>query len=304
MTVELRVGSRTSRLAMWQSERVITLLQNRFPSLTCTIVPFLTQGDRNLATPLPQMGGKGVFTTELEEALRRGAIDLAVHSLKDLPIEEPQGIALAAICDRADVRDTLIANQGWTLATLPQGAIVGTCSLRRQAQLLALRPDLTIRQIRGNVPTRIEKVRGGDFDATILAAAGVERLGLLHEVAQVLPLAQMLPAPGQGALAVQCRADDESVQTLLAAIDDPSARVATNAERAFLQALGGGCAAPIAAIAVVRGETVTLTGWVGAVDGRESIRVEGSKDAAAWRALAEQLADDALAQGAAKWVSG
>ena len=209
-----------------------------------------TAGDRTQARgePLPEIGGKGLFTAELERALREGEIDLAVHSLKDLPTEDADGVVVGAVTRREDVRDCLVARE--RLAGRPgEGAVVGTSSLRRAAQLRALRPDLEIRSIRGNVDTRIGKVRAGEYDAALLAAAGIRRLGLEQEVTEWLAPETMLPAPGQGALAIQCRAGDDAMLALLAELDDPAARAETTAERAFLRALGAGCAAPVAALA-------------------------------------------------------
>ena len=211
-----------------------------------------TAGDRTQASgePLPEIGGKGLFTAELERALRDGDIDLAVHSLKDLPTEDSDGVVVGAVSARDDVRDCVVARDGGSLADLPRGAVVGTSSLRRSAQLRALRSDLDVRSIRGNVDTRIEKVRGGEYDAVVLAAAGIRRLGLEEAVTEWLEADAMLPAPGQGALAIQCRADDDAILALLAEIDEPQARAETTAERAFLRALGAGCAAPVAALAI------------------------------------------------------
>lgn len=245
--ITLILGTRRSQLARWQTEHVAGLLQAAWPGLVCQVEPFTTRGDQTLDKALPEIGGKGLFTAELEAALRNGSIDLAVHSLKDLPVEDAPGLTIGAIVGRADVRDVLVARNGWTLETLPPGAVVGTSSVRRQAQLQAYRPDLTFRTIRGNVETRIRKVLSGEYDATVLAAAGLQRLGLEEAISQWLSLEVMLPAPGQGALAVQCRADDTQTLNLLAAIDNRAVRAAVTAERAFLQALGGGCAAPVAA---------------------------------------------------------
>ena len=223
------VGTRGSALARRQTERVIESLTEAWPGLVCEATPIVTHGDRTQASgePLPEIGGKGLFTAELEEGLRTGEIDLAVHSLKDLPAEDAPGVTVGAVCLREDARDCLVARNGLGLAELPSGAVVGTSSLRRAAQLGALRPDLELRSIRGNVDTRVRKVREGEFDAVVLAAAGVRRLGLEDAVSEWLPLATMLSAPGQGALAVQCRAGDAPLLTLLAAIDDPGTRVAT-----------------------------------------------------------------------------
>jgi hydroxymethylbilane synthase len=296
----LTFGTRTSALALWQTNYVMDRLRAAWPGLLCQIQPFSTQGDRTQAQnkPLPEIGGKGLFTQELEEALLRGTIDLAIHSLKDLPVADAPGLTVGAIPSREDVRDALVARNGWTLATLPPGAVVGTSSTRRTAQLLAARPDLTIKPIRGNVDTRIRKVQNGEYDATLLAAAGLRRLGLSEAVSEWLPLSTMLPAPGQGALAIQCRAEDADVLRLLAAIEDPLVRLAVTAERRFLQALGGGCSAPVAAYAqpVVAGQTrLHLDALVASTDGRTLVRVTGE---GAGAALGAALAETALAQGA------
>ncbi len=300
---KLVVGTRTSELALWQTHHIIQALQAKWPGLVCQIEPFVTQGDKTqkLDQPLPEIGGKGLFTAELEAALRNGVIDLAIHSLKDLPVEDAPGLTIGALTSRADVRDVLVAREHWTLATLPQGAVVGTSSTRRAAQLLLVRPDLTIQSIRGNVGTRVRKVRQGDYAATVLAAAGLDRLGMLDCATEWLALDVMLPAPGQGALAVQCRADDATILTLLAALDDADVRAAVTAERAFLHGLGGGCSAPVAAYATVQNAQISLQALVGAPDGRQVIRVTGTGEVAA--VLGEQLAQQALAQGADKLVS-
>ncbi|MDQ3122917.1 MAG: hydroxymethylbilane synthase [Actinomycetota bacterium] len=300
------LGTRASALARAQTERVAESLRQAWPEIDCRTRPIATRGDRTQASgvPLPTIGGKGLFTAELERALRAGTIDLAVHSLKDLPTEESPGIALGAVCLREDVRDCLVAREGHSLRGLPPGAIVGTSSLRRAAQLLGLRHDLDVRSIRGNVDTRVRKVQDGEFDAVVLAAAGVLRLGLEGAVTEWLETDTMLPAPGQGALGVQCRADDERVLTLLAAIDDPGARAETTAERVFLRTLGAGCTAPVGAHAVGAGpaprDTVSQ-GWVrlqalvASPDGRQVVRVAGEGEAAE---LGERLAREALAAGA------
>lgn len=296
--IERLIGTRTSQLALWQTTHIITQLQQAWPDVTCRSEFFVTQGDKTLDKPLPQIGGKGLFTQELEQALRDGRIHLAVHSLKDLPVEDSPGLTLGAIVGRADVRDVLIARDGRTLEQLPQGAIVGTSSLRRQSQLRRLRPDLDVRSIRGNVETRIRKVHEGQYDATILAAAGVTRLELDEHITEWLPLETMLPAPGQGALAVQCRADDTETLRLLAAIHQPEVAAAVTAERAFLHALGGGCATPVAAYAVWENGRLHLIGYVGAVNGMTMVRVHSSGEDP--QALGQALAQEAVAEGAAE----
>lgn len=294
----LTIGTRTSRLARWQTDYVGRLLEAAWPNLHCEVRPFVTQGDKTIHKPLPEIGGKGLFTAELESALREGEIDIAIHSLKDLPVESAPGLTLGAIVGRADVHDGIIARKGATLETLPPGAVVGTSSLRRQAQLLAQRPDLEVKSIRGNVGTRVRKALEEDYDASVLAVAGLQRLEMTEVISEWLPLDVMLPAPGQGALGVQCRAGDEATLHFLAAISKETVRAATTAERRFLQALGGGCSAPIAAYATPTGEEdeLYMRGLIASPDGARVIRVEGrGRDP---RELGERLATVAKARGA------
>jgi hydroxymethylbilane synthase len=291
------VGSRTSGLAMWQTEHVIERLQRAWPDVVFEIRTYVTEGDGDVETPLPELGGKGVFTTRLEQALAAEEIDLAVHSLKDLPVDAGREFTVGAVTSRTDPRDCVVARHAWTLDTLPRGAVVGTSSLRRQGQLLARRPDLLVRPIRGNVDTRVRKVLHGEYDAVLLAAAGVTRLGLAARVTEWIPAEAILPAPGQGALAVQCRTGDQATRRRLAAIDEPALRAAVEAERAFLRHLGGGCAAPIAAYARVAPSGLRMTGVVISPDGRRLVRVED--EAEDGRELARRLAARALDEGAA-----
>jgi hydroxymethylbilane synthase len=290
----LTIGSRVSKLAMWQTNHIIDLLRKAFPQLDCKTEPFVTKGDKTLDQPLPEIGGKGLFTWELESALRDGRIDIAVHSLKDLPVENAEGLTLGAIVGRADVRDLLIGNR--RLIDLPLGAIVGTSSLRRQAQLRHLRPDLEVRSIRGNVQTRIRKVQEGQYDATVLAAAGVIRLGLEEHIAEWLSLETMLPAPGQGALGIQCRADDTETLALLSKINCADVETAVTAERTFLNHLNGGCATPVGAYAVIKSGKLHLTGLVSDPNGTRYVRVSGYGEDGI--ALGRKLAIQALADGA------
>ncbi len=293
----LTFATRPSPLARWQTEYIVGLLQAVWLALTCQIEVITTRGDRLTDTPLPRIGGKGLFTLELEEALRRGRVDAAVHSLKDLPTEEIPGLTIAAIPRRADPRDAWICPAGHTLQTIPPAAVVGTSSIRRRAQILARRPDLDIRPIRGNVDTRMRKVREGQYDAIVLAAAGVTRLGLQAHITEMLPLEVMLPAAGQGALAVQCRTGDQRTLDYLRAIEDPSTRRAVTAERAFLQALGGGCSLPVGAHATANRDTITLRGVVLSPDGAQHIEVLGQDSDPL--ELGASLAREALARGAA-----
>lgn len=292
------VGTRGSALARAQTGLVVAKLRAAFPDLECSTLVVSTSGDRtqDAGLPLPEIGGKGLFTEELEHALRSGEIDAAVHSLKDLPTDDAPGIVVAAVCAREDAGDCLVARDGLTLAGLPAGAVVGTSSVRRAAQLRASRRDLDVRSIRGNVDTRVRKVRDGEYDAAVLAAAGVRRLGLEGDVTEWLSDGQLLPAPGQGALGIQCRAGDEPVLALVSALDDPVARDETTAERTFLRALGGGCAAPVAARAIALADgNVRMDGLVASLDGEQVVRVHGEGEPGA---LGERLARDALHAGA------
>jgi len=298
MTV--RLGTRSSRLARWQSETVASLLRER--GAECEIVPIETRGDDIPDRPLAEIGGDGAFTERIEAALRESRVDIAVHSLKDLPIEEPRDLCVGAVLGRQEVRDVLVSRRRQRLSELPAGAVVGSSSTRRQAQLLSRRPDLVVRPIRGNVETRIRKVQSGEFDATILAAAGVMRLGLSDAICEWLELDAFLPAPGQGAIAVQCRRGDAAVRRLLQAIDEPDLRMETDAERGFLRALGGGCSAPVASYAQRAGGGFRIRGRVGSLDGSRMVDVqeEGTDPGL----LAETLARRALAQGAATLIPG
>ena len=292
------LGTRASALARAQTDLVVGLLSAAWPGLECTTTVIATAGDRTQESgePLPEIGGKGLFTAELERALRDGEIDLAVHSLKDLPTEDTPEVVVGAVTAREDVRDCLVARDAGSLGELPVGARVGTSSLRRAAQLNALRRDLDVQSIRGNVDSRVRKVADGEYDAAVLAAAGVRRIGLESAVTEWLSAETMLPAPGQGALAVQRRSGDEALAALLAPLDDVSARAETTAEREFLRALGAGCAAPVAALGVsTTTPRVRLQGLVASVDGVEMVRVHGEGEP---QELGGRLAAEALAAGA------
>jgi hydroxymethylbilane synthase len=300
MTLALRIGTRRSALALWQTEDVRDRLQRAFPELTVALVHMTTMGDRVLDKPLPEIGGKGLFTQELEQALSAGAIDLAVHSLKDLPTEIPPEFTVAAILARANPFDALVSRTACTLDSLPHGATVGTSSLRRRAQLLAYRPDLKTEMLRGNVDTRLRKAHAADglYDAIVLAVAGLERLGLHDAIRAILDPQIMLPAPGQGAIAVQCRTDDDRTRSLVAALDDPDTRAAVAAERAFLQYLDAGCRLPVSAYATLNGDRLTLVGRVSGLDGAQTITVHGEGPAATADRIGARLAEEALEQGA------
>jgi hydroxymethylbilane synthase len=295
--MKLTFATRPSALARWQTQHVIQLLQAAWPGLECDEHVIATTGDRIIDRPLPEIGGKGLFTSELENALLAGEVHAAVHSLKDLPVEDSAGIVVAAIPERESAFDVLISTEGKTLSNLPEGARVGTCSLRRTAQVLALRPDLNIIPLRGNVDTRVRKVLDGEYDAIILAYAGVARLGLQAHITETLPLNVMLPAPGQGALAVQCRADDLETIQYLSAIHDPITSASVRAERAFLGALGGGCSLPVGAFAQKNNDQIILTGGVISADGKQAIRLSAVDKQP--QELGERLAQFVLERGAA-----
>jgi len=296
--MKLTFATRPSALARWQTRWVIDALQRNYPDLKCEEKIITTQGDKVLDKSLPEIGGKGLFTQELESELLSGAVHCAVHSLKDLPVEPPAGLIIGCIPTRAEVRDALISARGYHLAMLPAGAVVGTSSLRRAAQIAALRPDVKIESLRGNVDTRLRKALEGQYDAIILAGAGLTRLGLEQNVAEWLPLTVMLPAPGQGALAIQCRADDFLTIGLLAVLEDVATRKAVTAERAFLAGLGGGCAVPVAAFGEVSSKSsrISLVGLVISEDGKQVVRVSGAGADA--EPLGRHLSNQALAHGA------
>lgn len=310
MQQTIKIGTRASQLAMWQTNHVASLLRSAVPDCVIEIVTFTTRGDKILDKPLPEIGGKGLFTEELERSLLSGEIDCAVHSLKDLPTENPPGLTIGAIPQRAPHGDVLVSKNSRTLEELPEGANVGTSSLRRAAQLRSFRPDLSIIDIRGNVPTRIEKALDPNtaYDAIVLAQAGVDRLELTDHIAEIIPEKIMLPAPGQGAIAVQCRDEEASVQ-LFSLINHPVTRLAVTAERAFLNRLEGGCSVPVAAYALYEDMNLQLQGRVVSVDGQRSIEHSSSISIPDFGAattighaaeLGSNLALDTLSDGADK----
>lgn len=296
----IRIGTRGSMLARWQTDYVAGLLKAAYPNLTIEIQVIATRGEQLLDQPLAKIGGKGLFTEELEATLRSGETDLAVHSLKDLPTDMSDDLIVGAIPQREDPADVLISRAGYTLATLPNSATIGTSSIRRTAQLLHLRRDVAILDIRGNIDTRIRKAFDPEesYDAILLAYAGVARLGKLDVVTQKLSLDEMLPAPGQGALAVQCRNEPEMINLLLPILHVPTMQ-ATTAERAFLDGLGGGCSLPIAAYGEVTDNNLRLRGRVNSANGAQVIEasIEGRADNA--ETLGYGLADTILTRGAA-----
>lgn len=293
----LVLGTRGSRLAVWQAEWVQARLQEIAPSVTVALRRIKTSGDMIVNVPLAAIGGKGLFVKEIEEALLRGEIDLAVHSMKDVPTILPDGLDILCVAAREDPRDVLISRDALSLDHLPKGARVGTSSLRRQAQLLHRRPDLTVQILRGNLDTRLRKLRNGEYDAVVLAAAGLRRMGWSNEVTEYLPPEVSLPAIGQGALGLEGRREDGFVQELVAPLEHRPTRTAVTAERALLERLEGGCQVPIAAHATIKGDTLIMDGLIASVDGRRLIRdmIQGPVSDA--RALGMRLAEKLLAQG-------
>jgi hydroxymethylbilane synthase len=294
------LGTRGSKLAVQQSEWVQAQLHALAPHVTVTLRRIQTSGDRILDVPLAQIGGKGLFVKEIEEALLSGEIDLAVHSMKDVPTELPEKLAILCVPPREDPRDALISRDGRSFMNLPRGARIGTSSLRRQSQLLHARPDLTIVMLRGNLDTRLKKLREGQFDAIVLAAAGLRRLAWAHEITEYLAPQISLPAIGQGALGIEGRRDDHFIHALLAELNHAPTKTAVLAERALLHRLQGGCQVPIAAHATLVGRRVILEGLVSSVDGKELIRdtVEGTTEDP--ESIGIQLAERLLARGGDK----
>ncbi|MBL0458154.1 hydroxymethylbilane synthase [Aeromonas enteropelogenes] len=294
----LKIATRKSPLALWQANFVKDRLEALYPELRVELVPMSTQGDKILDTPLAKVGGKGLFVKELETAMLEGRADIAVHSMKDVPVEFPEGLGLHTICEREDPRDAFVSNRFQAIDELPQGAVVGTSSLRRQCQLRAARPDLVIRDLRGNVNTRLAKLDAGEYDAIILAAAGLKRLEMDHRITAFIEPEQSLPANGQGAVGIECRLDDHELHALLAPLEHSETRARVLTERAMNRALQGGCQVPIGAYALVEGEQIWLRGLVGSPDGTRVIRDEIRGAVSDGEALGEQLAQRLLAAGA------
>ncbi|UCP14582.1 hydroxymethylbilane synthase [Aeromonas media] len=294
----LRIATRKSPLALWQANFVKDRLEALYPDLLVELVPMSTQGDKILDTPLAKVGGKGLFVKELETAMLEGRADIAVHSMKDVPVEFPEGLGLHTICEREDPRDAFVSNRFKQIDELPQGAVVGTSSLRRQCQLRAARPDLVIRDLRGNVNTRLAKLDAGEYDAIILAAAGLKRLEMAHRITAFIEPEQSLPANGQGAVGIECRLDDVELHALLAPLEHTETRIRVLTERAMNRALQGGCQVPIGAYALVQGDEIWLRGLVGSPDGTQVIRDEIRGPLTDGEALGHTLAQRLLADGA------
>jgi len=294
----IRIATRKSLLALWQAEYVKRELERHHPGLEVELLGMTTKGDRILDAPLAKVGGKGLFVKELEQAMYDGRADIAVHSMKDVPVELPEGMALPVICEREDPRDAFVSPRFADLDALPEGARVGSSSLRRQCQVRARRPDLVVRDLRGNVQTRLGKLDAGEYDAIILATAGLLRLELEERIASRLPVEVSLPAIGQGAVGIECRADDTRLQELLAPLHHPETATVVAAERALNRRLEGGCQVPIAGYAVLEGDGLWLRALVGSPDGRTVIRGEVRGETADAETLGTGLAEELLARGA------
>lgn len=298
MKTPIIIATRESPLALWQANWVKARLNVIYPNLTVELLGITTKADKLLETPLTEIGGKGLFVKELEEALLDKRADIAVHSMKDVPMELPAGLCIPVMCEREDPRDVLVANDFASLAALPIGAVVGTSSLRRQSQLCALRPDLKIIHLRGNVNSRLVKLDKKDYDAIILAAAGLKRLGWEGRITEYLTVEQSLPAAGQGILGIECREDDVVTQEIIATLNDITAATCVTAERALCRRIGGGCQAPVAAFAEISQQKITLRGLVGREDGSLLLRVSQSAALTQAEQLGLTAAENLLQQGA------
>ena len=298
-TNRVRIATRKSPLALWQAEYVRDRLLEAHPGLQVELLKMTTQGDKILDSPLAKIGGKGLFVKELEQGMLEGRADIAVHSMKDVPAEFPPGLHLAVVCEREDARDAFVSNTYAGLNDLPQGARVGTSSLRRQCQLNEKRPDLEILTLRGNVNTRLAKLDAGEYDAIILASAGLLRLGMAERITEYLDTRVSLPAVGQGAVGIECREDDARIHALLASLNDAPTHIRVTAERAMNRRLEGGCQVPIAGYAVLDGNNLILRGLVGRPDGSEVVRGEVSGPQEEAEQLGIALAEDLLKRGAA-----
>jgi len=296
----VRIATRKSALALWQAEYVKAQLEHFHADIVVELVPMTTKGDIILDTPLAKVGGKGLFVKELEVAMLENRADIAVHSMKDVPVEFPVGLGLEVICPREDPRDAFVSNTINSLAELPQGAVVGTSSLRRQCQIKALRPDLNIKDLRGNVNTRLKKLDDGQYDAIILAAAGLIRLEMPERIREFIEPEVMLPANGQGAVGIECRNDDENIKALLAPLACQPTRIRVLAERAMNRALEGGCQVPIGSYAIIEQDKLFIRGLVGATDGSEILQSEVTGSCEQAEQLGQTLAEQLLALGADK----
>jgi len=294
----IRIATRKSPLALWQAEHVAGRLRTLHPGLDVELVTMTTRGDKILDAPLANVGGKGLFVKELEQGMLEGRADIAVHSMKDVPVELPEALHLPVILAREDPRDAFVSPRVAAFETLPEGARVGTSSLRRQMQILARRPDLAIGDLRGNVNTRLDKLDRGEYDAIILASAGLKRLGMVERIREHLATDVILPAIGQGAIGIECRRGDGRVEALIAPLDDPQTHVRVEAERAMNERLAGGCQVPIAGFAELAETVLRLQGMVGRPDGSQVIRAQATGPADGPCELGRGLAEELLARGA------
>ena len=294
----VRIATRKSALALWQAEYVKAKLLEHYPSMVVELVPMSTQGDKILDTPLAKIGGKGLFIKELEVAMLEGRADIAVHSMKDVPVEFPEGVGLHAICERENPYDAFVSNNFDSIDALPQGAVVGTSSLRRQCQIRKYRPDLVIKDLRGNVNTRLAKLDAGEYDAIILASAGLIRLEMASRIRMPLTADISLPAVGQGAVGIECRNDDEELIALLQALNHDDTSIRVTAERAMNERLEGGCQVPIGSFATLDGDSLTLTGMVGKPDGTELLFASATAPRESAASIGIEVAEALLAQGA------
>ncbi len=296
----IRIATRKSPLAIWQAEEVKRQLRQHHPDLAVELVGMMTQGDIILDTPLAKIGGKGLFVKELEIGMLEGKADIAVHSMKDVPMELPEGLHLPIILEREDPHDAFVSNKYTSLDDLPQHAKVGTSSMRRQTQIKEYRPDLDILDLRGNVNTRLSKLDNGEYDAIILATAGLMRLGFDERITQRIPTTQSLPAIGQGAIGIECRDNDERVNALLSPLNHPDTSIRVTAERAFNTRLNGGCQVPIAGYSELKGDQLYFRGLIGYPDGSSLYRAEKTAPIADAEKLGVAVAEDLLSQGADK----
>ena len=303
MNKTLRIATRKSALALWQAEHVQALLREAHTGIEIELVKIVTEGDRILDRPLAEIGGKGLFLKELEWAMLNGEADLAVHSMKDVPANMADGLVLDAVLPRANPYDALVSRDNRLLADIPAGSVIGTSSLRRRSQLLALRPDLVVRDLRGNVDTRLRKLDEGLYDAIILACAGLQRLGLGERITETLQMPDWLPASTQGIIGLQCRQEDEHTRALIAPLADADTMVVASAERAVAQVLEATCQVPLAVHAVLDNGTVSLQSMVSSLDGRNAVRAEGEAPAANAVALGQRVAADLLENGAGKIIA-
>lgn len=303
MTQKIKIATRKSELALWQANHVADLLRKRYPDLEVELLPMVTRGDIILDQPLAQIGGKGLFLKELERALLNGEADIAVHSMKDVPVEDVPGLTVDVMLERANPFDALLSREGLPLSDLAPGACVGTSSLRRQCQLRAIRPDLVVRDLRGNVNTRIRKLQEGEYDGIILACAGLERLGMDHLVTETLEPPRWLPAATQGTIGIQCRNDDRAVIDLIAPLKNADAVLRTRAERSVATALHGSCQVPLAVFAELDGEELRISGMVGMPDGSKLVRARKTGPSSKSEQISAAVAEDLIGQGADQIIS-